>query len=333
MSKQISAAELATIVTRLLTDTKATGELDGFECFQVFMTEIAKVVCDHCGGEVRQDASPFDDVWYIGIHGNDSLPDAFGGIWREFDPAGEMFDTDDGSFVVASQAIAMATTQPLAQMPPNPAKDGGETVQSPVWSEINYWEAAREGWILSNDEQPPRLTGGTDDFHSIVANGTAPHHVAAREYLKVHNPQVFEAVMKAQFLIRAGSDGDGAGHAELGERPLSLILNIPVTTHSSSTPEKVRGAIQRLIDMGRAVATAASNSGDGSLDMAPLATDLIIGAPTVAVTNLGRSGPVYADQEFKNFHRLLCERFGYVHDLVDWKRDQISLIEWIASKR
>ena len=38
------------------------------------------------------------------------------------------------------------------------------------------------------------------------------------------------------------------------------------------------------------------------------------------------------DHEFKNFHRQLCERFGYTHDEVDWKRDQISLIEWIAKQ-
>jgi hypothetical protein len=34
---------------------------------------------------------------------------------------------------------------------------------------------------------------------------------------------------------------------------------------------------------------------------------------------------------FKNFHRLLCERFGYGHDEKDWQRDQLSLIEWIAN--
>ena len=39
-----------------------------------------------------------------------------------------------------------------------------------------------------------------------------------------------------------------------------------------------------------------------------------------------------SDHEFKNFHRLLCDRFGYTHDDVDWKRDQISLIEWIAKQ-
>lgn len=33
---------------------------------------------------------------------------------------------------------------------------------------------------------------------------------------------------------------------------------------------------------------------------------------------------------FKNFHRLLCERFGYTHDGKDWRRDQVSLIEHIA---
>jgi hypothetical protein len=39
-----------------------------------------------------------------------------------------------------------------------------------------------------------------------------------------------------------------------------------------------------------------------------------------------------ADADFKNFHRLLCERFDYVHDEGDWKRDQLSLIEHIASR-
>lgn len=36
-------------------------------------------------------------------------------------------------------------------------------------------------------------------------------------------------------------------------------------------------------------------------------------------------------RQFKNFHRLLCERFGYPHDEKDWFRDQVSLIEHIAN--
>jgi hypothetical protein len=39
------------------------------------------------------------------------------------------------------------------------------------------------------------------------------------------------------------------------------------------------------------------------------------------------------EAEFKNFHRLLCERFGYAHDPVDWRRDQLSLIEHIAERQ
>ncbi|WP_186260305.1 helix-turn-helix domain-containing protein [Burkholderia gladioli] len=38
------------------------------------------------------------------------------------------------------------------------------------------------------------------------------------------------------------------------------------------------------------------------------------------------------EHKFKNFHRLLCERFDYTHDEIDWKRDQVSLIEHIAKK-
>ncbi|MFL9966697.1 hypothetical protein PQR02_38220 [Paraburkholderia sediminicola] len=47
----------------------------------------------------------------------------------------------------------------------------------------------------------------------------------------------------------------------------------------------------------------------------------------------GSGGHNSPDHEFKNFHRQLCERFGYSHDDVDWKRDQISLIEWISKRK
>lgn len=37
-------------------------------------------------------------------------------------------------------------------------------------------------------------------------------------------------------------------------------------------------------------------------------------------------------QEFKNFHRLICEASNYGHDDIDWKRDQLSLAEHIRTK-
>ena len=55
----------------------------------------------------------------------------------------------------------------------------------------------------------------------------------------------------------------------------------------------------------------------------------VIAALTSPAARPEQAGP---DHKFKNFHRLLCERFGYTHDERDWMRDQISLIEHIAKK-
>jgi len=92
MSKQIKPEELAAIVTKLLTQPEKSGELDSFEAFQGFMTDIGQVICNYCGGEIRKPAEPLEDIWYLGVHGNEWLPSAFGGIWRDYDTDGELFD-------------------------------------------------------------------------------------------------------------------------------------------------------------------------------------------------------------------------------------------------
>jgi len=89
MSKQITDVELAEIVKNLLTNAEATGELDESSTFARFMTEIAAVVCNFCGGEVRNQAEALEGVWGISIHGNDSLP-SDGGIWAGNDRDGEL---------------------------------------------------------------------------------------------------------------------------------------------------------------------------------------------------------------------------------------------------
>lgn len=44
-----------------------------------------------------------------------------------------------------------------------------------------------------------------------------------------------------------------------------------------------------------------------------------------------RAQPMRDDTHaFKNFHQQLCDRFSYSHDPIDWRRDQVSLIEHIA---
>lgn len=96
MSKQITAQELGQLINQLLTNPDAVGEMFTEEKFSAFMTDLANVVTDHCGGEVRNPASPLDDVWYVGVHGNDSLPPG-GGVWAAFDKEGELFgETDAG---------------------------------------------------------------------------------------------------------------------------------------------------------------------------------------------------------------------------------------------
>lgn len=100
MSKQISAAELALITHSLLVHPERSGELDTPEKYQAFMTDMAQLICDHCGGEVRHVATcPDGEAWFVGIHGNDTLPDD-GGIWKPFDPEGDLFAEDRDSQVL-----------------------------------------------------------------------------------------------------------------------------------------------------------------------------------------------------------------------------------------
>lgn len=135
MSKQITAAELAQVVTRLLTNPDGTGELSEFAAYQGFMTDIAQLVCDHCGGEIHHPADVLDDIWYVGIHGNESLPES-GGVWRDFDKEGELFSetskvalaadgvTDDcnqvcGGENCASDSVCLYGIDPETHLPPH----------------------------------------------------------------------------------------------------------------------------------------------------------------------------------------------------------------------
>lgn len=90
MTKQISNGELAEIVTGLLVGRLASEQLDSVERYSAFITDLARLVCDHCGGKVS--AMPADnscEQWLVGIHSNECLPED-GGVWGKFDLVGEM---------------------------------------------------------------------------------------------------------------------------------------------------------------------------------------------------------------------------------------------------
>jgi hypothetical protein len=102
MSKQITNGELAEIVTGLLVGRFVHQQLDSTERYANFMTDIAKVICDHCGGEVTGLADNSEEEWLIGIIGNECLPEG-GGVWKDYDPDGELgvwkdYDPDEELF-------------------------------------------------------------------------------------------------------------------------------------------------------------------------------------------------------------------------------------------
>lgn len=86
MSKRVTEQELSDIIRDLLVGDK--GLSMGAEDFEVFMADLARVVCKHCGGEVQGNAIQSDDAsWYVDIRHNRVVPDD-GGVWRHVDPDG-----------------------------------------------------------------------------------------------------------------------------------------------------------------------------------------------------------------------------------------------------
>lgn len=101
MSKQITPSNLSQLVSAMLTNPSNIGELESREAYASFFTAVAKVVCDHVGGEVIASAEPLDTEWYVAITGNDSLP-AGGGVWAQFDKEGRLYapETREGALEV-----------------------------------------------------------------------------------------------------------------------------------------------------------------------------------------------------------------------------------------
>lgn len=97
MSKLILPNELAEIVTGLLIKPNLLGELDSIERHQNFMMDIARVIADHCGGDVNG-TNPSEAVEgymtdaysapYVSIGPNDSLPSLNSNVWAAYDPDG-----------------------------------------------------------------------------------------------------------------------------------------------------------------------------------------------------------------------------------------------------
>ena len=74
----VSAADLARLTARLITDPDTVGELDTADKHAAFVNALTQVICDHCGGEIVVEATAGANNVAVGP--NDSLPED-GGIW------------------------------------------------------------------------------------------------------------------------------------------------------------------------------------------------------------------------------------------------------------
>ena len=90
---QLDAQRLQALLDHLLRSTP-----QGIDSYQVFITDIADVLCRHCGGETVAiaDLDTRKGVWNIWIARNDSLSDD-GGIWADYDPSVSFAQTQDSA--------------------------------------------------------------------------------------------------------------------------------------------------------------------------------------------------------------------------------------------
>lgn len=78
----ITKENLACIVGQLLVNPESVGELESSESFMWFMSDIAQVVSDHCGGEVLSLAEMQDGNYQLEVKRNDSSPGDGLGVWE-----------------------------------------------------------------------------------------------------------------------------------------------------------------------------------------------------------------------------------------------------------
>ena len=98
MSKQLQPHELAELVTTLLTNPRAIGELDTESQHIDFFRDIGEVVAQYCGGEVNGVGKADDLQNYLSntntsqpmlsVSPSDSLPSLERNVWAYHDPEG-----------------------------------------------------------------------------------------------------------------------------------------------------------------------------------------------------------------------------------------------------
>lgn len=80
MKITLNPRNLADLAHTLLCNPESLGELDTVEKHRQFVTAMARVIADHCGGAVPVEAYVSDRGCSVDVVADDSLPDN-GGVW------------------------------------------------------------------------------------------------------------------------------------------------------------------------------------------------------------------------------------------------------------
>lgn len=165
MSKQVTPQELANIVQQLL-DPNKHDHIDTREAFIHLFTDLAEVVCNHCGGKVIQAADDWAGEILIGIRGNDDLPPS-GGIWANVDPDGDLFDNElpDRMIGIDMDAVGTAILREVSpiSMPPGMEIKAHENAPDLVTNDLKLWRFAQidaNGSVIDADALHINVDGG-----------------------------------------------------------------------------------------------------------------------------------------------------------------------------
>lgn len=93
MINTITNKQLSNIVTALLVNPDGVGELSDSHSHQAFVSDIAHVVAQYCGGEVTEPVSLPSGVFNIDILPTESLPDIKNNVWIDPLWRTELFQT------------------------------------------------------------------------------------------------------------------------------------------------------------------------------------------------------------------------------------------------
>lgn len=150
MKQVITNGQLAALLNHILTNP-FSGEVDDQSAFEQFCTDIAQIVCKHCGGKVTAPASyapePSNMDWAthykLEVQINDSSPED-GGVW-----AGHAIRSDAGARAVITKLVKVLHPGAVGLIHNEHGEERGTAACEAVTAAKVYLGRGRETEVLS----------------------------------------------------------------------------------------------------------------------------------------------------------------------------------------